>query len=212
MEGLSFRSLRSDDFNEVQHVCRLLFPLNYSDEWYRDITSSSKYYTRAGIDNLSRIIALIIVEIKSKNDCQREDYGLLYDDLSDQNVELAYVLSLGVIPDYRRCGIASFLLTSLIRFLKQERLDCKAVYLHVLTSNIPAINFYEYHKFQLFKYLPQYYLISNQSADGYCYVCYINGGKGPIFIRITYPFRHLLINAITVHLQMSGVIVKLTNY
>ncbi|RDD43857.1 N-alpha-acetyltransferase 60 [Trichoplax sp. H2] len=141
MEGLSFRSLRSDDFNEVQHVCRLLFPLNYSDEWYRDITSSSKYYTRAGIDNLSRIIALIIVEIKSKNDCQRElilergvsisnvagiyllsllcndnakvddygckDYGLLYDDLSDQNVELAYVLSLGVIPDYRRCGIDS---------------------------------------------------------------------------------------------------------
>lgn len=130
------------------------------------------------------------------------------------HLQYAVMYSLTVISSlnvyiYSLSVLASFLLADVIKFLKQERLNCKAVYLHVLTSNVPAINFYEHHKFQLFKYLPQYYLISNQLADGYCYVCYINGGKGPMFARITYPF-YLLFDAIrTVVMKLTKLILHI---
>ncbi|CAG0925429.1 unnamed protein product [Notodromas monacha] len=62
---------------------------------------------------------------------------------------VAYILSLGVVQEYRRVGIASLLLDSLIRQLTTpEAVHCKALFLHVLTSNSSAIRFYENRNFK----------------------------------------------------------------
>ena len=76
--------------------------------------------------------------------------------------------------------VASLLLNNLFGLLTtEEYLNCKAVYLHVLTTNYVALRFYERHKFRLFRYMPCYYAIKGRQKNGYLYVLYINGGKPP---------------------------------
>ncbi len=77
----------------------------------------------------------------------------------------------------RRQGVASLLLSSLLNHL--STLQCKAAYLHVLTSNEPALHFYEKHDFRVHKFLPYYYSIGGRARDGFTYVLYLNGGHGP---------------------------------
>lgn len=71
-----------------------------------------------------------------------QDRGILSDSMKD--CEIGYILSLGVHRNYRRNGIGSLLLDTLIQHLSTaERNKVKAVFLHVLTTNQTAILFYE---------------------------------------------------------------------
>jgi hypothetical protein len=86
---------------------------------------------------------------------------------------------------------ASLLLNNLFGLLTtEEYLNCKAVYLHVLTTNYVALRFYERHKFRLFRYMPCYYAIKGRQKNGYLYVLYINGGKPPW--TFSYPLIYVV--------------------
>ena len=81
----------------------------------------------------------------------------------------------------------SLLLDSLLSYLTtKEYNNCKATYLHVLSTNHNAIRFYERRNFRAHSYLPYYYSIQGKPRDGYSYVLYINGGQPPW--SILYPF------------------------
>lgn len=83
--------------------------------------------------------------------------------------------------------LGSLLLDSLLSYLTTtERCNCKAAYLHVLSTNQTAIRFYERRNFSAHSYLPYYYSIQGKPRDGYSYVLYINGGKPPW--SLLYPF------------------------
>lgn len=92
------------------------------------------------------IIGLIVAEIKAYINLNAEDQGIL-PAAYGKNSEIGYILSLGVSKQYRRNGIASLLLDSLLRHLTTlERRKVKAVFLHVLTTNSAAILFYEHRR------------------------------------------------------------------
>lgn len=92
------------------------------------------------------IIGLIVAEIKPYLALNPEDTGILAKSFT-KNSDVGYILSLGVAKEYRRNGIASLLLDSLIGHLTTaERKRVKAVFLHVLTTNSAAIMFYERRK------------------------------------------------------------------
>jgi ribosomal protein S18 acetylase RimI-like enzyme len=99
----------------------------------------------------SFILASFSVDIKSFSVCGMflfQDRGILSQSFSKQT-EVGYILSLGVSKDHRRNGIASLLLDNLISHLTTvEHVDCKALFLHVLTTNSPAIHFYEHRNFR----------------------------------------------------------------
>lgn len=81
----------------------------------------------------------------------------------------------------------SLLLESLKDHISTTAQDhCKAIYLHVLTTNNTAISFYENRDFKQHHYLPYYYSIRGVLKDGFTYVLYINGGHPPW--TILYPF------------------------
>ncbi|KAK6634142.1 N-alpha-acetyltransferase 60 [Polyplax serrata] len=108
------------------------------------------------------------------------DRGILSMPLNPKNTEAGYILSLGVSAPHRRNGIASLLLDNLIAHLTTvEHKFCRAIFLHVLTTNTPAIRFYESRNFKLQSFLPYYYLIKGRCKDGFTYVLYINGGHPP---------------------------------
>ena len=135
-------------------------------------------------DNASRIVGVLVAEVKLKKATDMEEYRLL-SSKHDQNTQLAYILSIGVEAEYRRTGIATLLLDNLLDYL-HERTHCKAIYLHVLCTNVQAIRFYEKHKFTRRILLPKYYTIRGELHDGYCYVMYMRDGQAPL--TLTYPF------------------------
>jgi len=92
--------------------------------------------------------------------------------------------------------LASLLLDSLLSYLTSgEQNDCKAVYLHVLTTNTTAIHFYERRNFRVHCCLPYYYSINGCPHDGYSYVLYINGGQpsSPLLYPLETAYFILLI-------------------
>lgn len=176
--AVQLRFLCPDDLDEVKCLCSEWFPIKYPDNWYQDITSNPKFYSLAALYK-HHIIGLIVAEIKLQEKCHKEDEGILSSHFS-QGTQVAYILSLGVVKDYRRNGIASLLLDNLISHLTSaESTQCKAIYLHVLTSNTAAIKFYEDRNFKLHTYLPYYYSIGGVAKDGFSYVLYLNGGYPP---------------------------------
>lgn len=101
-----------------------------------------RFYALAATYN-QIIIGLIVAEIKPYASLNSEDQGFLANSFLKHS-DVAYILSLGVAKQYRRNGIASLLLNSLINHLtSNDRNKIKAIFLHVLTTNSAAIMFYE---------------------------------------------------------------------
>ncbi|BFZ17695.1 hypothetical protein BsWGS_20734 [Bradybaena similaris] len=186
-QEVQLRFLGPSDVAEVKKLCREWFPIEYPDSWYEEITSNPLFYSLAATHH-SRIIGLIVAELKPQMKLNKEDGDLLAS-YYPPAAQVAYILSLGVVVDFRRNGIASLLLDSLLSYLtSKERLDCKAVYLHVLSTNTVALRFYERRRFRRHLFLPYYYAIQGKARDGYSYVLYINGGQPPwsIFDYLTH--------------------------
>lgn len=109
------------------------------------LLTQSRFYSLAAVYN-QVIIGLIVAEIKPYVSVNSEDAEILAGSFS-KSADVGYILSLGVAKQYRRNGVASLLLDSLIRHLTMaERKRVKAVFLHVLTTNSAAILFYEHRK------------------------------------------------------------------
>ncbi|GIY89306.1 n-alpha-acetyltransferase 60 [Caerostris darwini] len=184
--NVQLRFLGPEDVPAVKKLCTEWFPIEYPDSWYKDITSSNKFFSLAAVYRV-QIIGLVVAEIKAQSQCNKEDQGLLSSNFT-KNTKVAYILTLGVVEDFRRNGIgflnfilATLLLNSLVDHLTKnpDGNSCKAVYLHVLTSNTTAIQFYEQRNFTLHSFLPLYYSVHGVAKDGYSYVLYINGGHPP---------------------------------
>ncbi|KAF0290427.1 N-alpha-acetyltransferase 60 [Amphibalanus amphitrite] len=170
-----FRSLTPGDIDTVRRLCKEWFPVEYPDSWFRDICTNSRFFTRVACYQAT-IIAFIVAEVKIYALLTKEERSMLAASFP-RRTQMAYILSLGVSAEYRRRGLASQLLGLLLSELRTaEHADCRAVYLHVLTSNSPALRFYERHKFRLHTFLPYFYKIDGKYRDGFLYVYYINGG------------------------------------
>lgn len=93
---------------------------------------------------------------------------------------------------YLTFSLGSLLLDSLKEHISTMAQDhCKAIYLHVLTTNNTAIHFYENRDFKQHHYLPYYYSIRGVLKDGFTYVLYINGGHPPW--TILYPLSRICV-------------------
>nr|SVE85704.1 EOG090X0BM0 [Daphnia pulicaria] len=175
---LQLRFLCPSDLDQVKDLCKEWFPIQYPEAWYRDITSDPRFYSLAAVYQ-SKLVGLLIAEVKQSNAINKEDKGIL-DGRMYSNCTVGYILSLGVCSSFRRQGVASLLLDSFLTHVTQsENQICKAIYLHVLTMNSAAIRFYEKHYFRLHSFLPYYYSVDGKCKDGFTYVLYINGGHPP---------------------------------
>ncbi|XP_043945717.1 N-alpha-acetyltransferase 60 [Protopterus annectens] len=178
LREIKLRFLCQDDIDTVKRLCREWFPIEYPDSWYRDITSNKKFFSLAATCK-GIIMGMIVAEVKSRTKIHKEDGDILASGFP-VDTQVAYILSLGVVKDFRNRGIGSLLLDSLKDHISSTAQDhCKAIYLHVLTTNNAAISFYENRDFKQHHYLPYYYSIQGVLKDGFTYVLYLNGGHPP---------------------------------
>ncbi|GMR53443.1 hypothetical protein PMAYCL1PPCAC_23638, partial [Pristionchus mayeri] len=184
------RPIEAGDRMGVQSLCLASFPIQYPDTWYDDVVSG--VLNAMGIFHNDSIVALIVSEYKLVHNCNMEDRGILADEMAP----VVYILSLAVSNEYRRQGLATRLVRSLIQTYSVENgvgraLDSlhrsrpfqfrhnqlpKAIFLHVLSTNHSAISFYKRHGFELFETLLNYYRLSDGYGDGLTFVLYLNGG------------------------------------
>ncbi|XP_027997857.2 N-alpha-acetyltransferase 60-like isoform X1 [Eptesicus fuscus] len=177
LSGASLRLLCHNDTDTVKHLCADWFPIRYPDSWYRDITSN-KFFSLAATYR-GTIVGMTAAEIKSRSEIHKEDGAFLASTFS-VDTQVAYILSLGVVTEFRTHGIGSLLLESLKDHVSTTAQDhCKAIYLHVLTTTTTAINFYKNRDFKQHHCLPYYYSIRGVLKDGLTYVLHINGGHPP---------------------------------
>ncbi|XP_077591274.1 N-alpha-acetyltransferase 60 [Stigmatopora nigra] len=178
LSEVQLRFLCHDDIDSVKLLCGDWFPIEYPDSWYQDITSNKKFFSLAATFR-GGIVGMIVAEIKNRTKVHKEDGDVLASSFP-VDTQVAYILSLGVVKDFRKHGIGSLLLDSLKEHISTTAQDhCKAIYLHVLTTNNTAIHFYENRDFKQHHYLPYYYSIRGVLKDGFTYVLYINGGHPP---------------------------------
>ncbi|KAK4319947.1 hypothetical protein Pmani_009149 [Petrolisthes manimaculis] len=181
---LRLRFLCPADLTEVKALCREWFPIEYPDSWYADITSSPQFYALAATLH-SRIIGLLVAETKPLNKLNKEDQDILAWPLRGE-LEVGYILTLGVVDGHRGIGVASLLLHNYLSMLSAPPSPChgpvvslgkppvQAVLLHVLTTNTQAIAFYQRRSFVRHTFLPYYYNIQGKPRDGFTYVRYVN--------------------------------------
>lgn len=177
---LQFRFLNIHDIDEIKLLCRYCFPLNYPHYWFTLITSDQRFFSLAAlVDN--KIVGMLVAEIKCKCQVQEQGSASILASSFGPDTHIAYIMSLGVHPFYRRKGIASELIKKFLNEVSvgNSIMKVKAVYLHVLTSNLSAIQFYKGLNFRRLHYLRSYYLIQGKPHDGFSYVLYINGGRPP---------------------------------
>ncbi|XP_055506957.1 N-alpha-acetyltransferase 60 isoform X1 [Leucoraja erinacea] len=178
LSEIQLRLLCHDDIDTVKQLCGDWFPIEYPDSWYRDITSNKRFFSLAATYK-GGIVGMIVSEIKGRTKVHKEDGDILASGFPVET-QVAYILSLGVIKEFRKHGIGSLLLESLKDHISTTAQDhCKAIYLHVLTTNSTAIHFYENRDFKQHHYLPYYYSIRGVLKDGFTYILYINGGHPP---------------------------------
>lgn len=172
--SITFRFLHPGDQPQVKSLCREWFPVEYPDAWYDDIVYNDKYFSLAACDlTKEHILGLIVATVLPLGTCNREDQQILHKVFAD-TTSVCYILTLGVVKEYRRQGLAHLLLDKLLQTLAKHD-TCKAVYLHVLHSNKQAIQFYRSKSFQYRTHLPYYYLIKGEYFDAFCFARYING-------------------------------------
>ncbi|HPI62424.1 MAG TPA: ribosomal protein S18-alanine N-acetyltransferase [Alphaproteobacteria bacterium] len=84
--------------------------------------------------------------------------------------EVGDILSLGVIPSYRRQGTASCLIRHMMEWGKQEKL--KSFLLEVSCKNLSAQKFYQSMGFKLLSIRPNYYYNPPQEPEDAMVLCY----------------------------------------
>uniref|UniRef100_F7HIJ5 N-alpha-acetyltransferase 60 n=1 Tax=Callithrix jacchus TaxID=9483 RepID=F7HIJ5_CALJA len=105
LSEVSLRLLCHDDIDTVKHLCGDWFPIEYPDSWYRDITSNKKFFSLAATYR-GAIVGMIVAEIKNRTKIHKEDGDILASSFS-VDTQVAYILSLGVVKEFRKHGIES---------------------------------------------------------------------------------------------------------
>lgn len=109
------------------------------------------------------------------NDCGDENiYSYSFFERTKFN-KVCYILTIGILDEYRKQGIASKLLSKVINYAKSNP-KCGCVYLHVIDYNKEAMLFYEKNNFISLRYIEGFYTINSKPYNAYLYIYYVNGG------------------------------------
>ncbi|XP_036061518.1 N-alpha-acetyltransferase 60-like [Onychomys torridus] len=103
LSEVSLRLLCHDDIDTVKHLCVNWFPIEYPDSWYPDITSTKKFFSLAATYR-GAFVEMIVAEIKNRSKIHKEDGDILASSFS-VDTQVAYILSLGVVKEFRKHGI-----------------------------------------------------------------------------------------------------------
>jgi ribosomal protein S18 acetylase RimI-like enzyme len=93
----------------------------------------------------------------------------------NQSRDSIYIMTLGVIDEYRSSGLAQRLLKEIFN-ISERNIEIKFIYLHVVVYNERAIRFYQKNGFKILQKYSDYYHIFSLEYEGYLVGAFVNGG------------------------------------
>ncbi|KAJ0989937.1 hypothetical protein J5N97_008293 [Dioscorea zingiberensis] len=176
-----YRPILPSDLDVLEQIHANLFPIRYEREFFLNVVNGHGIVSWGAIDvgpnrQSDELIGFVTTRVIAARESEIED--LLTADASRKDQTLVYILTLGVVEHYRNHGIAGSLVREVIKYASSIT-NCRAVYLHVIAYNQPAINFYQKMQFKLVRRLNKFYYIKGQHYDAYLFVYYVNGGRSP---------------------------------
>ncbi|CAN6461019.1 unnamed protein product [Victoria cruziana] len=181
-QHITYRPIRPADLEALQEIHASLFPIRYDSQFFLNVVNGHDIISWAAVDGsrldgkANELIGFVTARVVIPSQAEIED--ILQCEISDKNRILVYILTLGVAQQYRNLGIASSLVREVINYASSIP-ECRAVYLHVIAYNRPAILFYRRMAFRCLRRLRYFYFINNQHFDAYLYAYYVNGGRSP---------------------------------
>ena len=147
LDKIFFRNCKYEDIPQVMAVNRKVLPENYSRSMFLSMYNLYKDIFFVAIDESNRNI---IGYIMNKLDVTKSFFD------NSKIVTKGHIFSIGVLPEYRRRGIASALLSLGVMSMVKRR-NAKEIFLEVRVSNKPAINLYKKFGMRIFEEVPYYY-------------------------------------------------------
>ncbi|GAB2264947.1 hypothetical protein Dimus_000018 [Dionaea muscipula] len=193
--NITFRPIRPSDLEVLEQLHRDLFPIRYEPEFFHNVVNGHDIVSWGAVDSSrpsiqsDQLIGFVTVKIVLAKESEISD--LLRCDSSIADQTLIYILTLGVVESYRTLGVASALIREVIKYASNMP-ACRAVYLHVISYNVPAIHLYRKMAFTCVRRLYGFYVINGQHYDSYLFVYYVNSGRSPcsplelVMVMITY--------------------------
>ena len=142
-KGYTIREAAQNDIAEVMHINRVCLPENYPAYFFLQLQSN---YSKAFLvaEKEGKVVGYIMCRV---------EYGKSH--FGFKIIKKGHVVSIAVLPEYRRQGIGKNLLLNAEKALKEY--GAKEIILEVRVSNTPAINLYEKLGYEKVKVLKGYY-------------------------------------------------------
>jgi len=169
-DQLEFRRIQKSDIEKVKQLDKILFPIEYNQAFY-DRMLQPDMYTRIGLSKDDKETLTAVATVKIKTHYCRYISGQLEEGLAECISSFicgrkeGYISTIGVSPEYRKQGLASYMLEQMAAELQE--LGCRTIALHVKADNEAAIRFYRKQGFKVVEELPKYYFIGGKWCDAY---------------------------------------------
>jgi len=197
LNGVFFQKLAPDDCAPLKCLHEICFPVHYNNRFYSDLAKGSyqgvELITRVSrklndvymLSNLgpvecnienSRLVGGITAQMKTLDPGDNEQPLLSQESFRLGYSKGCYILTLATDATCRRMGIGSSLLRYVLEMAKVDPC-CGVVYLHVITYNTGAIQFYEGQGFVRVRTAVRFYKIKGEFYDSYLYALYLGDAK-----------------------------------
>ena len=189
-EEIIYKPLSKIDMEEVKNLHKEWFPINYSDNFFKQIFNKNNYwyFTIGAFYNIQKkeknenkeiILGLALCEwlyikdyfIKhtSKEAIEEICKNISINEeiqsyIKWENYRTVYIMTIGVLDECRKMNIGTNILNRIINIALTDNL-CVGVYLDVVNYNKPAIKFYEKNNFKKVSTIKNYYNINNEKYD-----------------------------------------------
>eukprot|EP00825_Cyclidium_porcatum_P029961 TRINITY_DN31863_c0_g1_i3.p1 TRINITY_DN31863_c0_g1~~TRINITY_DN31863_c0_g1_i3.p1 ORF type:complete len:254 (+),score=35.68 TRINITY_DN31863_c0_g1_i3:86-847(+) len=170
--------VQAEDIEQLKLLHKEWFPINYDNAFFNSLLAGAVYSVIVELYipkyNKKFIVGFASYNYKEVNHKYQRLFlrNLLAEEMS------VYILTIGVINEFRKFGIGTQIINEL-KIIAQNNKNIKYIYLHMVTYNKAGTKFYQKNGFQVLEEKVGYYNIENQLYNAYVFCCYINKGEKP---------------------------------
>lgn len=140
-----FCEVTEKNVEQLRLMNGIIFPVKYNDQFYKDVYKNIK-----------------LAQFGHYNDTPIGAVGARVEK-NEESGELTqlYIMTLGVLEPYRRCGVATQMLEYILDLMKtdEEFKELLTVVIHVQTNNEAALGMYKSHGFEITGHKDDYYKV-----------------------------------------------------
>ena len=217
-----YKPLTPENVEEVKKLHIEWFPVKYEEEFFNQtlinnqgqyFTVGAFYYIKIGENEYNEVILGLIIcqwifvenlffKMTNKEIGKEISDNINYEEEAkfflsgNKFYHCAYIMSLGVIDECRKMGIATTMLKSILNYIISFDFVV-GIYLNVISTNISAKKFYEKNGLKCVNHIKDYYPIENKTYDCDVYLKIFTKKEKELCKNYFYskmPFKEKLIN------------------